>query len=233
MSDQERPNDFETQWQRKLSRAVEDLAGAEVRERVMAGGDTLQDPNTGREKLLWTCQSLSVLAEASDESTRQEVLTRCHCSYPVEDLQEVKALFQQAGDVDQVLEALQAKFELFLRETLQLESELIEVIVERGWGLAGVRQGNRILATKIPKSGYLREYFQEEDPLEKRRLYCHCPRVRDEVGSDPELPPEYCYCGAGFYQGIWEEILGEPVRVEVLESVMSGGEVCQIAIHLP
>jgi len=43
----------------------------------------------------------------------------------------------------------------------------------------------------------------------------------------------YCYCGAGFYKGIWEEILQRPVEVEVLESVLSGGEVCKIVIHLP
>ena len=55
--------------------------------------------------------------------------------------------------------------------------------------------------------------------------------VRDQVGSDPALPQTYCYCGAGFYQGIWEEILGKPVRVEVLESVMTGGDVCQIAVY--
>ena len=233
MSEKERPNDFETQWQEKLSRAVEDLAGTEVRVRALAGGEPLQDPSASREKLLWTCQSLEILAETLDEKTRQEILTRCHCSYPVEDLQDIKALYQETGDLDRVLDALQAKFEVFLRETLQLEDELIEVIIQRGWGLAGVREGNRILATKIPKSGYLRDYFMEEDPLEKRRLYCHCPRVRNEVGSDPVLPGEYCYCGAGFYQGIGEEILGNPVRVEVLESVMAGGEVCRIAVHLP
>lgn len=233
MSGKPRPNDFETQWQNKLARAVEDLAGAEVQERVLAGGDRLQDPSTPREKLLWTCDALEILSETADEETRQEILTRCHCSYPVEDLQNVKALYQETRDLDQVLQALQAKFESFLRGTLQLEEALVEQIVQRGWGLAGVRDGNKIIATKIPKSGYLREYFQTEDPLEKRRLYCHCPRVRDEVGSDPVLPPEYCYCGAGFYRGIWEEILGEAVQVEVLQSVMTGDEVCQIAVHLP
>lgn len=233
MNNQVRPNDFETQWQGKLTRAVEDLAGAEVRERVLAGGEELQDPSSSREKLLWTCQALELLAESTDEKTRQEILTRCHCSYPVKDLQDVKILYQETGDLERVLDGLQDKFETFLRSTLQLEEELVEKIVRRGWGLAGVLEGNKIIATKIPKSGYLREYFQTDDPLEKRRLYCHCPRVREVVGSDPNLPPEYCYCGAGFYQGIWEEILGEPVQVEVLESVMTGGEVCRIAVHIP
>jgi predicted hydrocarbon binding protein len=53
------------------------------------------------------------------------------------------------------------------------------------------------------------------------------------VGEDPRLPQTYCYCGAGFYQGIWEKVLDEPVQVEVLESVMTGGDVCQIAVELP
>jgi predicted hydrocarbon binding protein len=46
------------------------------------------------------------------------------------------------------------------------------------------------------------------------------------------LSPTYCYCGAGFYQGIWEEIMQRPFEVEVLESVLAGGDVCRIAIHL-
>jgi hypothetical protein len=233
MSEQSRPDDFETQWQRKLGQAVEDLAESELKERVLEGGVALQDPSPSREKLLWTCDALEVLAESVDERTRQEILTRCHCWYPKEDLLDVKMTFRVNRDIDEALDMLQAKFEAFLHEGLQLEDELIETIIERGWGVAGTRQGNTIISTKIPKSGYLREYFQEEDPLEKRRLYCHCPRVRDEVRSEPTLPPEYCYCGAGFYQGIWEEILGEPVEVEVLESVMHGGDVCRIAIYLP
>jgi hypothetical protein len=232
MSKQERPNDFETQWQRKLAQAIESLAGTESADKVMAGGDKLQDPSTSREKLLWTCEALEILAETADESTRQEILTRCHCHYPPEDLQEEKALYQDTGDLDLVLAALQSKFERFLHDTLKLEDNLVEDIVRRGWGLAGVRKGNQIIATKIPKSGSLREYFQADDPLEKQRLYCHCPRVRDQIGSDPTLPEEYCYCGAGFYRGIWEEIIGEPVQVEVLESVMTGGEVCRIGIKL-
>lgn len=233
MSENSRPDDFETQWQTKLALAVEDLAGSEVKDLVLAGGETLQDPSPSHEKLLWTCEALEVLADTADLETRQEILTRCHCWYPTEDLLDVKMSYRVNGDIDQALDMLQAKFEVFLRDVLDLDEELINTILDNGWGVAGIRDGKRIISTKIPKSSYIRDYFQEKDPLEKRRLYCHCPRVRDQVGSEPTLPPEYCYCGAGFYQGIWEEILGEPVRIEVLESVMTGGDVCQIAIHLP
>jgi len=53
------------------------------------------------------------------------------------------------------------------------------------------------------------------------------------LSTSETIPPIYCYCGAGFYKGIWEEILQQPVKVEVLKSVLAGDEVCTIAVHLP
>jgi len=228
-----RPQDFENQWQDKLSRALEASVGEGAAWEITAGGEALSDESTPRQRLIWTCQMIDKMEGAADLETRQGILAECHCQYPVEELGDVKAAYRESGQVDTALEMLQAKFETFLREGLGLEEELVGEVVSRGWGLAGVRQGQRVIATKIPKSGYLRDYFKESDPLQKRRLYCHCPRVRDMVGEDPALPTEYCYCGAGYYQDIWEEILGQPVKVEVLQSVMGGDEVCQVAVHLP
>jgi hypothetical protein len=225
--------DFEGQWQHKLGEAVAQRVSDPAREFVLEAGSALNDKNSALEKLVWTCGMLERLEGESDLITRQEILADCHCSYPLEDLLDIKMTYRISGDIDQVLFMLQAKFESFLRKNLTLEEELVEFIVKNDWGLAGYRDGNRIIATKIPKSGYLREYFKEDDPEKKRKLYCHCPRVRDEVGSEPGLPMEYCYCGAGFYKGIWEEILGEPVEVEMIDSVMQGDDVCTVAVHLP
>lgn len=100
-------------------------------------------------------------------------------------------------------------------------------------GLAGVKKGDTIIATKIPKSGYLAEYMKETDPKKKRQLYCHCPRVRDVLKIKETISPTYCYCGAGFYKGIWEKILQKPVEVELLKSVLKGDDVCRIAVYLP
>ncbi len=225
--------DFERNWQEKLSRAVESAAGEEVRDLVLQGGEGLTQETGATEKIIWTCGALDLRAENTDEGTQREILSGCACHYPVEDLGDVKEVYQSSGDLDLAVEMLGDKFERFLRDTLGLEEELIAKINTLGWGLAGYRVGNTIIATKIPKSGFLIDYFNETDPAEKRRTYCHCPRVRDRVGLEPALPQVYCYCGAGFYQGIWEEILGKPVRVEVLESVMAGGDTCRIAIHLP
>ncbi len=189
MAEKTREIDFEYQWQDKLGVAVTEHAGEDARAAVLEGGGEISDNSTHRERLAWTCQMLERLEQYADSDTRQEILTQCACQYPLDDLLQVKMTYRVNRDIDQVLDLLQGIFEYFLHN-LELEEELIQTILDQGWGLAGRREGNTIIATKIPKSGYLREYFQEEDPIEKRRLYCHCPRVRDEVGNDPKLPME-------------------------------------------
>lgn len=160
-------------------------------------------------------------------------MTGCACQYPKSDLQEMRKAYEATQDVDLAHRMLQEQFESFLRNMLELSEELVEEIVGRGWGAAGVKKGSTIIATKIPKSGYLVEYMRETDPEKKRQCYCHCPRVRDMLKTSETISPTYCYCGAGFYKGIWEEILQQPVEVEVLASVLQGDDVCTIAIHLP
>ncbi len=225
--------DFEQNWQNKLTTGLDQYLDPKARDTVLEGGELLTMQSTTQDRIIWSCQMLERLDKVTDKETQQDIMTGCACHYPKAELNDARSIFLETGDVDQVIDLLQAKFEDFLREDLELEEELVLEIISRGWGLAGIRAGRKIISTKIPKSGYLEEYFEVEDPLERRKLYCHCPRVRDGVGDAPHLPVNYCYCGAGFYQGIWETILQEKVRVELLESVIMGGNVCKISIHLP
>ena len=57
--------------------------------------------------------------------------------------------------------------------------------------------------------------------------------MRDALKTGDTISPIYCYCGAGFYKGIWEEIIQQPVEIEMLETVLKGDNVCQFAIYLP
>jgi hypothetical protein len=225
--------DFERFWLDKLSACLDQVAGEEVGAEVMAGSEALSAASSPEEVIAWTRTAMERLDARLDEGQRRRVMTGCACQYPTADLQDVRQAYEATGDVDGALRLLQHRFESFLADTLELDGELIEEVVGRGWGLAGVREGDTILATKIPKSGFLVEYLRETDPELKRQYYCHCPRVRDLLKSGDVLSPTYCYCGAGYYQGIWQEILQQPVEVEVLESVLQGDEVCKIAIHLP
>jgi len=225
--------DFERAWLDKFSGCLDGVAGEEIREQVMKGSEGLSSLSSQQEVIAWSKEAMERLDSLVDGEQAKEIMAGCACRYPRSVLQGIREEYAATGDIDLAQQMLQAQFESMLKDSLQLSDDLITEIVGRGWGSAGVREGNTIMAIKIPKSGYLVEYMNETDPEKKRQYYCHCPRIREVLKSSETISPTYCYCGAGFYKGIWEEILQQPVRVEVLESVLDGGEVCKIAIHLP
>jgi hypothetical protein len=225
--------DFERSWMEKFARCLKEVAGDDACSRVMTGGDSLDDNSSPEDVIAWSRGAMERLEGlVAKEADRRAIMTGCACHYSKELLHPVREAYSRTGNVDLAVSMLQEQFVSFLRDGLGLGEGLIENIVERGWGLAGVRHGDTVVATKIPKSGYLEAYLQEPDPDHRRAMYCHCPRVRDAVHLGEELSPTYCYCGAGFYQDIWQEITQGPVEVELLESVMAGDEVCTVAIHL-
>ncbi|MGD8603876.1 MAG: DUF6144 family protein [Anaerolineales bacterium] len=223
---------FEKAWQEKFESAIAAHAGREIRDTVMSvcpTGDSVDSPEA---IILWTAEAIERLDQAVDERQAQAILLDCGCQYPAEAIEPIAADFQAHGDIDRALEKLQELFLRFLREDLQLTEEQIDMIVERGWGLAGRRDGDTVIATKIPKSEYLSAYLGEVDPQKRRQYYCHCPRIRDASAMGIFLSATYCYCGGGFYRGIWERILGRDVQIEMLQSVLRGDEVCQFRVNL-
>jgi len=79
-------------------------------------------------------------------------------------------------------------------------------------------------------------YFQygsnEQNSYGLRLLdgYCMCPLVE----SGPEkLSPTYCQCSAGYVKELFDRLTGKSVRVEVLESLRTGGKLCRFRIDLP
>jgi hypothetical protein len=224
---------FERYWQDRLSNCLEEKAGDRIRDQVMAGGERLTAGSNSQEVIAWTRSAIERLDSLVDDETAKEIMASCACQYPKSELQEARRRYEATKDIDLAHRLLQERFESFLRNSLGLDDDLAQDILRRGWGLAGIRQGSTIVATKIPKSGHLVDYMNESDPEVRRQHYCHCPRVREALRTSETLPVTYCYCGAGFYKGIWEEILQAPVGVEVLETVLGSGDVCRIAIRLP
>lgn len=225
--------DFERAWLSKFSACLSQVSGERVRELVMAGSGELTSETDRADVIAWTRGAMARLESLIGEEETQRVMVGCACQYPKAGLAQVRRAYEESGDLDLAHHMLQVRFESFLRDSLHLDEGMVAEVVNRGWGLAGVRRGSTIIATKIPKSQYLAAYLEEPDPARKREAYCHCPRIRKVLQTAETLPVSYCYCGAGYYKGIWEEILQQPVDVEVLESVLAGAEVCRIAVHLP
>ena len=225
--------DFERTWLLKLSNAIDFSSGEDIRRKVLDGSENLTDKTPRQEIIEWTVNAVEKLESHLGEAETDRIMTLCACRYPTSGLQKAREVWERTGYIDRVVDILQEQFESSMRDSIDLSEEEIEYVVSRNMGLAGIRQENTIIATKIPKSGFLKKYINEKDSKKRREYYCHCPRVRDAIKSGDAVPPSYCYCGAGFYKGIWEDILQMPVEVEVIESLFTGSDVCRIAIHLP
>ena len=63
---------------------------------------------------------------------------------------------------------------------------------------------------------------------------CHCPWVKESLkNGKSEIPPRFCECSAGFHKKRYELIFGQPLKAEIIQSVLKGDDWCKIAIHLP
>ena len=196
----------------------------------MEEADKLVSGSSDEEVIEWTRKAINRLEILVEEELRMEILTGCACQYPKQCLEHVKEKYAETEDLDLVHRMLQEQFLSSTRGFLELDEEQLNYIKRRGWGLAGLRKGDTIITTKIPFEFH--EYFKEATPEERRYRYCHGPRIRKVIktGEEP-ISTTYCYCGAGFYKGIWEYVIQRPVKVEVLESVLQGDDVCRIVIH--
>jgi len=151
-----------------------------------------------------------------------------------EGLRDLRELYESTGDFDLVLEKAGEGLDRLLLDSCGVSQAVVDEVHRRGWGWPGRREGNTIRVTKIPFEGTIEAFFAEPDPAKRRALnYCHCPRVRDVLKEGKRLPTAYCHCSAGFYKKNFEEILGRPVDVEIVQTVLSGDEVCSFAVHLP
>jgi hypothetical protein len=223
--------DFEKYWQNKLAFNLEKELGKSTAQKIMFGSETIDSDSSGDEIIFWTQKAMKRLDEIAGDLSKQKVMLACACHYPEEELLKLRDHYRKTGNITDIHNLLQQKFENLL-DTLGLSEAQKKEVIANGMGSAGIMKGNQIIATKIPKSGFLLDYLNEKDPVRRREMYCHCNRIRDAVTKGIDISETYCYCGAGFYQNIWETILEKPVKIELLESILKGDDFCKYRITI-
>ncbi|HIH89473.1 TPA: hypothetical protein HA344_09745 [Candidatus Bathyarchaeota archaeon] len=62
-------------------------------------------------------------------------------------------------------------------------------------------------------------------------LRCYCSLARG-LPEGEKMSPTYCRCGEAFARNYWQSVLGRPVEVKLLESGLTGSDVCRFEIRL-
>jgi effector-binding domain-containing protein len=199
----------------KLAENLECFAREAVRREVMAGSER-STLCSAYERGTWFKGAMERLdSMVGDEDTRRDIMITVGDQFPRTRIQMLRDIYQRTGDLDGLLEIMRAD----------------RTLGDLSWYEAPVREGNVIHVTKDPYSP--EEYQKATSENGKRAAYCHCGRLREAIRTGMTMSRTYCYCGAGWYKQLWEGILGQPVRIEVVKSVLQGDDRCSFAIHLP
>jgi hypothetical protein len=81
----------------------------------------------------------------------------------------------------------------------------------------------------VVKDGYvIHSYMWNYQGKPAPEGYCLCPFVESKVKG---LSATYCHCSVGYIKEMWGRGFEEPIKVELLESVLRGGKRCRFKIE--
>jgi hypothetical protein len=200
------------EWDRLLAEGVEKTLGPATRAQVMAGIETIRPESPVEDYTEWIRGAMDRLDALTDDPFQKyQILSCCAHVFPAERIAHLRTIYEQRQEIDDVL-----------REMYQ----------DPAWYEDPVRRGNVLYMRKVPYDP--EGYATGTTKAERRRAYCHCRFVRpylDEIPS--KLSPTFCWCGSGWYRRLWEDLLGQPVTIEHVETLIQGNDQCTLTITLP
>ena len=204
------------QWNALLACHLERVLGRQKRDVVLEGMDAIGVETDLMQRFTWTKGAIERLNGLADEAQKYDIVSSCAHIFPPGMLESLKRVYIDAR--------------LKHPDALQAVDEVLAFMEkDPGWGPTDQRrEGRLIIHTKNPADPQAHQAAASAE--EKRAAYCFCPVIRKNLQNG--MPPAYCYCGAGWFRQQWEYATGKPVRVEVLQSVAQGDDVCQFAVHL-
>jgi hypothetical protein len=200
------------EWHQRLANSVEEVLGAAARRQVMAGIENIPVESSAEAYRDWIHTAMRRIDTLTDDSEKKyKILSCCAHVFPQQRIDHLRTIYEQRHDVDDVL-----------REMYQ----------DPDWYESPVRKRNKLYERKVPFDG--QAYQKAITPIEKRQAYCHCAFVRPYLTESPaRISPTFCWCGAGWYRRLWEGILGQPIQVEHIETLVKGNDGCTLVITLP
>ena len=182
---------------------------------------------------------LNAMRAALSESQCREVLAGNHHGVNPDGFREAKQSYLNKRDLPTVLQQKHRHLVATLEEHATsgklwfeqfITPEVVEYVRAHQEVQTGVIDGNRVIVRKIPYDPDA--WLSESDPRMKRYHACHCPFVRAAILSGADVPDLWCYCSGGFTKLFFDYLFDKDLKVELLESVLSGGDSCTFAIYL-
>jgi len=221
---------------------IEEKHGEEIRNKIF---EDIEIPPLGVDpdkKPKTTAVVMERMEEVLGEEKTIELLAPCLHGRPIEPIKKDREDFLRIGDIDKFLEIKKQEFIERLKKhseegTLEYAQYVTEDVIEYVKNsitiTPGMREGDKIIVTKIPYQ--MNSFLNTEDERMKRYFSCYCAWVRGAIkeGKEKEISPNFCNCSAGFFKQYWDIIFDQPVKVEPIETPLTGALECKFAVHIP
>jgi effector-binding domain-containing protein len=202
-------------WSGLFQRNLERVVGAEQAKRIFGEMDSITVDTPLEERKELTLCAVSRLTALGQEYATYDVISSCAHVFPDSQTEKLRLVFQQEfAKTQDKIKAIDAVLEF-------MDSD-------PGWRVEIYREGDVIYTAKNPRDRAAFEAAQTDE--ERRRAYCFCPIIRNHLEED--VPPEFCYCGSGWYRKQWEDATQKPVSIEIVKSLVKGDDRCQYAITI-
>jgi len=199
------------EWDHLLAEGAEKILGTEARQQLMQGIGAITPESSFDEYTAWIEGAMARLDVLTDDNEKKcQVVSHCAHVFPQERIDHLRFIYER-GEFDDILR---------------------EMYRDDFWYEKPVQRGNVLYMRKNPFNP--EGYASATSPAERRKAYCHCSFVHPYLNEVPsKLSPTFCFCGAGWYRQLWEGILGQPVKIEHVETLLKGNDQCTFTITLP
>jgi hypothetical protein len=199
------------EWDRLFAEGTEEVLGVKARQQLMQGIEAITPESSSDDYTAWIRGAVARLdALTGDREKKCLLVSHCAHVFPQERIDHLRTIYEQ-GAFDDILR---------------------EMYNDDFWYEKPVRRGNVLYMRKNPFDP--EGYANAVTAAERCKAYCHCSFVQPYLGEIPSrISPTFCYCGAGWYRRLWEGILGQPVKIEHLETLLKGNDQCTFTITLP
>jgi hypothetical protein len=143
------------------------------------------------------------------------MIATCPHTFPEGRIQKLRSRYKKLGNIDKLLQIM---------------------CDDRSWKGTSyydhpVRKGNVIYMTIVPYDPQAHKNAVTKQ--EKQLAYCHCSWIRAAITARKKISSFFCYCAASWDKKLWEGILEEQVKAELVKCLLKGDDCCIHAFHLP